>query len=108
MRMQMQRKLHKLLCSSDSNASVRLLREESFKKLKHDVEEQVGSVYFSDSDSASIRVGTISNPKGSRKKGERNVRRKSIVEIKSNQARGRKKSTTASTSIIDLENCKHS
>ncbi|CAH9101597.1 unnamed protein product, partial [Cuscuta europaea] len=99
-RMKMQRKLHKLLCSIDSNVSARLLCEESFKKLKHDVEEQVGSIYFSDSDSASIGVGTISNPKGSRKKGERNVRRKSIVEIKSNQARGRKKSTAPSTSLI--------
>ncbi|CAH9093661.1 unnamed protein product [Cuscuta europaea] len=100
-RMKMQRKLHKLLCSIDSNASARLLCEESFKKLKHDIEEQVGSIYFSHSDSASIGVGTISNPKSSRKKSERNVRCKSIVEIKSNQARGRKKSTAPSTSLIE-------
>ncbi|CAH9116355.1 unnamed protein product, partial [Cuscuta europaea] len=98
-RMQMQKKFHKLLCSSDSNSTARQLCEESFKKLKLDVEDQVGSIYFSDSDSSSVGVSSrISNPKTARKKGERNVHRKSVIEVKTNQARARKKSRQANTS----------
>ncbi|CAH9129710.1 unnamed protein product [Cuscuta epithymum] len=104
-RMQMQKKFHKLLCSSDSNSAARHFCEESFTKLKVDVEEQVGSIYFSDSESSTVGLGSaISNPKSSRKKGERNVRRKSLIEIKTNQARAKKKSRQASTSETDQAN----
>ncbi|CAH9127808.1 unnamed protein product [Cuscuta epithymum] len=83
--MQMLKKFHKLLCSSESNSTTRQLCEESFKKLKLDVEDQVGSIYFFDSDSTSFGVSSrISNPKTSRKKDERNVCCKSLIEVKTN------------------------
>ncbi|VFQ82103.1 unnamed protein product [Cuscuta campestris] len=74
----MQRKVHKVLSSSDSNEVARALFEEAFNKLKVDVEAHVGSIHFSDTDSPHNGEVQISNPKGSRNKGERNVRRKSV------------------------------
>ncbi|VFQ93994.1 unnamed protein product [Cuscuta campestris] len=102
-RLQMQRKVHKILSSSDSNEVARALCEEAFNKLKVDVEAHVGSIYFSDTDSPHNGEVQISNPKGSRNKGERNVRRKSVREKKTNQARGRKQAVHRSASTCCAE-----
>ncbi|VFQ87215.1 unnamed protein product [Cuscuta campestris] len=99
----MQRKVHKVLSSSDSNEVARALCEEAFNKLKVDVEAHVGSIYFSDTDSPHNGEVQISNPKGSRNKGERNVRRKSVREKKTNQARGRKQAVHRSASTCSAE-----
>ena len=82
-----------MLLTSESNSQVRKLCEEAFAKLKGDVGVVVGSIYISDTESnqqSSSGNKIIGNPKGSRKKGSRNVRRKSISEKISNIVRSRK------------------
>jgi len=82
-----------LLTASESNSQARKLCEEAFAKLKGDVGGVVGSVYVSDTENDQRSSGgnkIIGNPKGSRKKGERNVRRKSTMEKISNNVRSRK------------------
>ena len=71
----------------------RKLCEEAFAKLKVDVGVVVASFYVSgieNDQQSSAGNKIISNPKGSRKKGERNIRRKSTLENISNTVRSRK------------------
>ena len=92
-RVQMHRQCEALLLASESNSQARKLGEKAFAKLKVDVGIVVGSVYISDTENdqqSSAGNKIIGNPKGSRKKGERNVRRKNTSEKISNIVRSRK------------------
>ena len=89
----MHRQLEALLIASELNTQARKLCEEAFAKLKGDVGVVVGFVYVSKTENDQQSSGgnkIIGNPKGSRKKGERNVRRKSTMEKISNIVRSRK------------------
>jgi len=89
----MHRQFEALLLASESNSQARKLCEEAFAQPKGDVGVVMGSVYVSDTENDQQSSGgnkIIGNPKGSRKKGERNVRRKSTLEKISNIVRSRK------------------
>ena len=82
-----------MLLASESNTQARKLCEEAFAKMKGDVGVVVGSVYVSETENDQQSSGgnkIIDNSKGSRKKGNRNVRRKSTTEKISNIIRSRK------------------
>ena len=88
----MHRQFDVLLLASDSNSQARKLCEEAFAKLKGDVGVVVASVYVSDTENDQQSSGNkiVGNSKGSRKKSERNIRRKSMLEKISNIVRSRK------------------
>ena len=89
----MHKQLEALLLVSESNSQARKLCEEAFAKLKGDVGVVVGSVYVSETENdqqCSAGNKIIGNPKGSKKKGERNVRRKSTMEKIANIVRSKK------------------
>jgi len=81
-RVHMHRQFESLLLASKANLQARKLCKETFGKLKVDVGVVVGSVYVSkaenDRGSASTSNQIIHNPNGSRKKGQRNVRKKNM------------------------------
>lgn len=100
----MHRQFDALLLASKSNSQARKLCEEAFVKLKGDVGVVVGSVFVSETENDQQSSGgskIIGNPKGSRKKGERNVRRKSTMEKISNIVRSRK-SRFSSRNQVDV------
>jgi len=89
----MHRQFEALLLVSESNTQARKLYEEAFAKFKVDVGVIVGSVYISYTENdqqSSAGNKIIGNPKGSRKKGERNVRRKNTSGKISNIVKSRK------------------
>ena len=76
----MYRKFESLLLGTEANAQARKLCEEAFAKLKVDLGVVVGLVYVCDTKNeqqSSTGNQIIGNPEGSRKKGQRNIRRKS-------------------------------
>ena len=89
----MHRQFEALLLTSESNSQARKLCEEAFAKLKGDVGVVVGSVYVFETENDQQSSGgnkIIGNRNGSRKKAERNVRRKSTMQKISNIVRSRK------------------
>ena len=89
----MHRQFEALLLASESNSQARKLCDDAFAKLKGDVGAIVGSVYVSETENDQQPSGgnkITGNPKSLRKKGERNVRKKSTMEKISNIVRSRK------------------
>ena len=83
----MRRQFEAVLLASESNSQARKLCKEAFAKLKANVGVVVGSIYISYTENdqqSSTGNKIIGNPKGSRKKGEKNVRRKSTLDETSN------------------------
>ena len=92
-RVHMRRQFESLLLASEPNTQARKLCEEAFVKLKVDVGVVVSSVYVCDTKNdqqSSVSNQIIGNPQGSRKKGKRNVWRKSMLEKISSIVRSRK------------------
>ncbi|KAI5659051.1 hypothetical protein M9H77_27844 [Catharanthus roseus] len=73
--------------------------EEGFRILKDKIASEVGHYYVDDSD-REVGSSKIKDPVGRRAKAGRNVRKKSIVEIKCNQANGKRKSALTHASRI--------
>jgi len=97
-RLQMTRKMNSLIVASQLNKQSMAHCEDYFNKLKQLVEMEVGSIYYEDDGQGKGLDSSknVLNPPGSRKKGVRNNRLKSIVEKKSNQAKGKKRDKLSS------------
>ncbi|KAI5674000.1 hypothetical protein M9H77_14364 [Catharanthus roseus] len=98
-RREMLRKFLDLISASKLNINAREYLEEEFRMMKDKITSKVGSYYI---DNLENKVGSsnIKDPVGRRAKGERNIRKKSIVEIKCNQARGKRKNALTHASRI--------
>ncbi|KAI5662691.1 hypothetical protein M9H77_22014 [Catharanthus roseus] len=75
--------------------------EEGFKKMKDKIIVEVEPYYMDNSENEGRSPG-IKVPVHKRAKGVRNVRKKSIADIKCNRARGTRKSTLVHASRIDI------
>ncbi|KAI5680828.1 hypothetical protein M9H77_02055 [Catharanthus roseus] len=64
--------------------------EEWFRMMKDKIASEVG-LYYVDNSENEVGSSNIKDPVGRHAKGERNIRKKSIVEIKCNQIRGKRK-----------------
>ncbi|KAI5681898.1 hypothetical protein M9H77_03126 [Catharanthus roseus] len=73
--------------------------EEGFRMIKDNISSEVGPYCVDNSDNE-VGSSNIKDPVRRRAKGECNIRKKSIVEIKYNQARGKRKSALTHTSRI--------
>ncbi|KAI5666793.1 hypothetical protein M9H77_16646 [Catharanthus roseus] len=93
------RKFLDLISASESNMNARECIEEGFKMMKGKIIAEVGPYYMDNSENEGRSCG-IKDPVGRCTKRIRNVRKKSIVEIKCNQARGKRKSTSTRASRI--------
>ncbi|KAI5682910.1 hypothetical protein M9H77_04138 [Catharanthus roseus] len=81
------------------NINSRECIEEGFRILKDKFASEVGHYYVDDSDNE-VGSSKIKDPVGRRTKRERNIRKKSIVEIKCNQTSGKRKSALTHASRI--------
>ncbi|KAJ8452000.1 hypothetical protein Cgig2_016581 [Carnegiea gigantea] len=97
-KMQMIRKMNTLITASQMNTQARVHYEEYFNKLKELVEQEVGSIYVEENVASKQMDSSrkILNPVGSKPKGERNKRKKSIVEKKCKQAKSKKRDLKSS------------
>ncbi|KAI5676569.1 hypothetical protein M9H77_07519 [Catharanthus roseus] len=100
-RREMLRKFSHLISVSKLNINARECIEEGFRMLKDKIASKVGHYYVDDSDNE-VRSSKIKDSIGRRAKGERNIRKKSIVEIKCNQVRGKRKSALTHASRIKI------
>ncbi|KAI5666241.1 hypothetical protein M9H77_16094 [Catharanthus roseus] len=98
-RREMLRKFLDLFSSSELNVNARECIEKGFRIIKDKIIAKVGPYYVDNSKNES-RYSNIKDPIGRRAKGERNMRKKSIVEMKCNQAKGKRKSALTHASII--------
>ncbi|KAI5649887.1 hypothetical protein M9H77_35892 [Catharanthus roseus] len=96
-RRQMLRIFSDLIFASKLNINAWECVEEGSRMMKDKISSEVEAYYLNNSN-----VGPSNNkdPVGRRAKGERNKRKKSIVEIKCNQIRGKRKSALMRASII--------
>ncbi|KAI5676360.1 hypothetical protein M9H77_07310 [Catharanthus roseus] len=85
-RREMLRRFSDLISTSELNINARECIEEGFRMLKDKIAYEVGHYYVDDLDNE-VGSSKIKDPVGRHAKGERNIRKKSIVEIKCNQAR---------------------
>ncbi|KAI5648243.1 hypothetical protein M9H77_34248 [Catharanthus roseus] len=96
---EMLRKFSDLISASKLNINARQYVEEGFRMMKDKIIAEVGIYYVDNSENES----GSSNTKylvGRRAIGEHSIRKKNIVEIKCNQARGKRKSALTHASMI--------
>jgi len=91
-KIQMMRKMNSLITASQMNMNARAHCEKYFMELKELVEFDVGSIHCEENGHGKTLnlAQNVLNPPGSRQKGVRNKRLKSIVEKKCDQAKRRK------------------
>ncbi|XP_019151011.1 PREDICTED: protein FAR1-RELATED SEQUENCE 5-like [Ipomoea nil] len=85
---QMGRKFHQLVLSSQANCKAREVCENAFEDARRKVECDIGPIIIEDGEQRT--AGVIQNPARNRAKVERNRRHISTIEKKYNQVRGRK------------------
>ncbi|KAI5671876.1 hypothetical protein M9H77_12240 [Catharanthus roseus] len=73
------------------NINARECAEEGFRMMKDKLASEIGPYYINNSKNE-VGSSNIKDPVGKRTKRERNIRKKNIVEMKCNQARGKRKS----------------
>ncbi|XP_019163576.1 PREDICTED: protein FAR1-RELATED SEQUENCE 5-like [Ipomoea nil] len=83
------RKFQRLIVSSQDNSVTRQFCDEAVEDAKKKVEVEIGYVHIEEC-GVSSSSGVIQNPSNRRSKGERNVRRSSVIEKKYSVARGRR------------------
>ncbi|KAI5654443.1 hypothetical protein M9H77_31630 [Catharanthus roseus] len=83
---EMLRKFSDLIFATELNMNARECIEEVFKMMKDNIIAEVGPYYVDNSENECRSFG-IKDPVGRRVTGARNIRKKSIAEIKCNQAR---------------------
>ncbi|KAI5648785.1 hypothetical protein M9H77_34790 [Catharanthus roseus] len=95
----MLRKFSNLISTSELNINDWECVEEGFRMMKDKIASEVGPYYVNNSDNEVVS-SNIKDPVRSCTKGECNIRKKNIVEIKCNQARGKRKSALTHASRI--------
>ncbi|KAI5676141.1 hypothetical protein M9H77_07091 [Catharanthus roseus] len=98
-RREMLRQFSDLISGSELNINSREYVEEGFRMMKDKIASEVGPYYVNNSENE-VGPSNIKEPIGRRAKGECNIRKKSVVEKKCNQARGARKSALMYASRI--------
>ncbi|KAI5671364.1 hypothetical protein M9H77_11728 [Catharanthus roseus] len=83
-RREMLRKFSDLIFASELNINAQEYIEKGFRMTKDKISSKVGPYY-------EVSSSNINDLVGRRTKGERNIRKKNIIEIKCNQARGKER-----------------
>ncbi|KAJ8451299.1 hypothetical protein Cgig2_014071 [Carnegiea gigantea] len=100
-KMQMLRKINSIIIASQMNKAARAHCEKAFLELKKLVEFDIGSINCDGDRNAKVLNSSpnVLNPPGSRQKGVRNKRFKSIVEWKCDEVKRRKSKKLSKTDV---------
>ena len=100
-KMQMLRKINSIITASQMNKAARAHYEKAFLDLKQLVEFDIGSIHCDGDGNAKVSDSSpnVLNPPGSRQKGVRNKRFKSIVERKCDEVKRRKSKNLSKNNV---------